>query len=267
MRAKKTATLSQNGFTILELMVATVVLSVVLLIATMTILGVGKLYYKGQNATHTNDTARNILEDVSQHIEFSALSPNLFASPAITGCPTYQLPSGPTVSFWCNSVGSVKVYAYCTDTTRYSFVVGEQFKDGTNHVLWEDTVPSADTANCLPLNVLSLDANGIPKKFSNNQPTGSNGKELLLSGMRLTGFKITQNPSTGAYDITMGVAYGDDDLLTARVVPTPDPSPTIAKHSCSGVPGYCEGLLCRSAIGDQYCATAELTTSVMRRLE
>lgn len=253
-------------------MVATVVLSVVLLIATMTILGVGKLYYKGQNATHTNDTARNILEDVSQHVEFSALSPNLVASPPITSpvvCPLF--PAGSTAtSLWCDSTGGIKVYAYCIDTTRYSFVIGRQFEDGANptpnHVLWEDTIPSASTADCLPLNVLSLDANGIPKRFNGSQPAGTDGKELLLSGMRLTGFEITQNTSTGAYDITVDVAYGDDDLLSAEDMhrPSPDPHPTIQFTQYTPT---VENVHCKSTVGDQFCATANLTTSVMRRLE
>lgn len=240
---------SQSGFTILELMVATVVLSVVLLISTMAIMGVNRLYYKGQNAIHTNDTARNILQDVSKQIEFGAQTPNLAASPAISPCPAAP---NPALSLWCSSTAQGKVYAYCIDTTRYSFALNTQYIDGTNHVLWEDTIAPSDVTNCRPLNVFSLSA-GVPQTTS-GAVAGTNGKELLLPNMRLTGFEIQQNTATGAYNVTVDVVYGSDDLLTA-IPPADANHPTIDLREC------------KSTIGDQFCAVSELQTSAMRRLE
>lgn len=253
--------MTQNGFTILELMVATVVLSVVLLIATMTILGVGKLYYKGQNATRTNDTARNIMADISQHIEFSSQPPLLVASPAITtpsACPIF--PAGSSTSLWCTGSGTSQVYAYCIDTTRYSFVIGQQLKDSANHVLWEDTLSPAAATSCTPVNV----SVPTPSDTVGGGIAGT-GKELLLSGMRLTGFEVAKNLSTGAYDITVDVAYGDDDLLTAAATPPgTDAHPAIKFAQYTPTP---TNIHCLSTVGDQFCATANLSTSVMRRLE
>ncbi|HVS58314.1 MAG TPA: prepilin-type N-terminal cleavage/methylation domain-containing protein [Candidatus Saccharimonadales bacterium] len=241
---------NQSGFTIVELMIATVVLSVALLIATMTIMGVGRLYYKGQNAARTNDTARNAIEEISRQIQFSPDSPNLYAAPKISGCP--NAPGETTQSFWCYETGSGKVYGYCIGNTRYSFALGTQFIDGINHGLWEDTMAGADVTNCKPLDVLHVQGDGTPKT-----PTGAvggtDGKELLLPHMRVMGLEITQNTTTGAYEVTLDVAYGDDDLLNAPTVDTNHPA--LLPQTC------------KTTVGDQFCATANLTTSVTRRLE
>lgn len=248
---------NQNGFTILELMIATVVLSVILLIATMTIMGMGKLYYKGLNATHANDTARNVIADISQHIEFSAQAPVLVRSPKDPSCPVF--PVGSSTSLWCLQVGSSTVYAYCIDSTRYSFVVNTPYTDGINHVLWEDTMNPGVTT-CQPVDVLTA---STP---SDSATLSGSGKELLLPGMRLTGFEIAKNPSTYAYDITVDVAYGDNDLLTLppATAPSPNAHPTVQFATYAPAP---VNIHCKSIVGDQFCATADLSTSVMRRLE
>ena len=61
----------QQGFTIIELMIATSVFSVVLLLCTFGLMQIGKLYYKGISSTRTQKTTRSVLDMLSQDIEFA----------------------------------------------------------------------------------------------------------------------------------------------------------------------------------------------------
>jgi prepilin-type N-terminal cleavage/methylation domain-containing protein len=61
----------QGGFTIIELMVATMVFSIVLLIASNSVVQIGRMYYKGLISSQTQDAARSVLEDVSRTLQLS----------------------------------------------------------------------------------------------------------------------------------------------------------------------------------------------------
>lgn len=240
---------NQQGFTILELMIATVVLSVILLIATLTIFGVGKLYYKGQTTAQTQDTARNVIEQISRQLQFSGDKPNLLNTAPGNSC---------ALSMWCASWaapgGSATVYAYCIGSTRYSFVLNREeipLTDSltatatnatpTYHALWQDTMLPG-TATCNPVNVLT-------KTPADAVTVAGTGKGLLLPNMRLVGFGLTQNPSTSVYDITLNVNYGDDDLLASAQ----GSFPTQYRY-------------CNTTVGDQFCAVSNIHTSAVRRL-
>lgn len=66
---------SQGGFTIVELMIATTVFSVILLIATIGMLTIGRSYYKGITSAAVQNTARAIADDVGQSIQFGGGTP------------------------------------------------------------------------------------------------------------------------------------------------------------------------------------------------
>lgn len=61
---------SESGFTIVELMIATVVFSMVLLVCAYAILHVGRMYYKGMVMNRTQDVARRIVDDVADTVKF-----------------------------------------------------------------------------------------------------------------------------------------------------------------------------------------------------
>lgn len=61
----------QSGFTIIELMIATTVFSVILLICSYAMLQIGRTYYKGITQSRTQNVARAVLDDISQSIQFS----------------------------------------------------------------------------------------------------------------------------------------------------------------------------------------------------
>lgn len=61
----------QNGFTILEMMIAASVFSVILLIAAAGVLSFTNAYYKGVTSTTTQQAARAVLDDVAQNVQVS----------------------------------------------------------------------------------------------------------------------------------------------------------------------------------------------------
>lgn len=61
----------QRGFTIIELMIATTVFSVVLLICSFAMLQIGRTYYKGITMARTQTASRSIMDEISQVIQFS----------------------------------------------------------------------------------------------------------------------------------------------------------------------------------------------------
>ena len=68
-RGAKTS--NQTGFTIVELMIATMVFSVVIFIITAGVLAFTRSYYKGLNSSTTQNTARGVMDAISQAIQFS----------------------------------------------------------------------------------------------------------------------------------------------------------------------------------------------------
>lgn len=105
---------SQKGFTIVELMIATLVFSTVLLVVTVGIIQITRVYYKGLNEAATQDTVRSIADTISQSIQF--------------GGGDVVIPPGKPF--------------FCVGNTQYSYKLGQQLTDGAgNYGLVSGTVP------------------------------------------------------------------------------------------------------------------------------
>lgn len=63
---------NSKGFTIVELMIATTVFGVLMLIASAAVVSIGQQFYKGIVSARTQAVARGITEDVMRSIQFSA---------------------------------------------------------------------------------------------------------------------------------------------------------------------------------------------------
>lgn len=197
---------SQKGFTIIELLIATTVFSVILLIASAAIIQIGRVYYKGLISTKTQETARSVMENVSRDLQFSN-----------------------SKALRVNEADGRKVY--CIGDNRYTYVLGTQVTNGAHGLVQDEAGNGCD-----------------PGDFST-------GKELLGENMRLTRFDISSNDGNRTYQIGLGVAYGDSDLLTT--------------YSADGLTleGNLSDTLCRSGVvGSNFCATSILDTTVKRRL-
>lgn len=62
---------NNKGFTIIELLIATVIFSVVLLVITGAIVQFGRVYYKGIVQSRTQERTRAITDSVSKNLQFS----------------------------------------------------------------------------------------------------------------------------------------------------------------------------------------------------
>lgn len=95
----------QAGFTIVELLVAMTVFSLVLVAAAASIIQIGRMYYKGVITARTQDTSRAIIDEISRSIQFSGEEPT-FA--------TTTDPSGD------------EIHAICFGSTRYTYKIDAQ---------------------------------------------------------------------------------------------------------------------------------------------
>ncbi len=164
----------QAGFTIVELAIATTVFSLVLIVVLYGVLSFTHAYYRGINNSATQNTARSIVSNVSQAIEFSGGIPT---GDAIDATPGHQ-----------------NVTYFCDGSNVYVYQPGVQFSGSptlTSPGLYEKPASPGCTFD----------------------GTLSGGRELLAKGMRVAVLTVQQNTSSKAYMIAVRLALGDDDLL------------------------------------------------------
>lgn len=223
----------QDGFTIIELLIATAVFSMVLLVLTAGVLSIGRSYQRGVIETRTHTTARAIVDEVSQAMQFSGPD-----SKGTDGTPLNSAPAG--------SLG------YCIGSKVYSFKQGVQVT-GTTHALVSHPVNPA--ASC-------GSASAIPQNLPSTAAPGS--LELLSDKMRLSKFDVRRVTGTDLYTITIRIVYGENDLICSpsTVSNTCNTDTPITATELSAGDINCKNI--RS--GTQFCAATELTTTVQKRI-
>lgn len=239
-RTKPTA---NRGFTIVELMIALSVLSVLLITVTMILIQIGALYSKGVNAANLQTINRNIVADLSSQLQFSGTAP-VGCTPQANPPTCYADSVNDTGSIDGGGSWAATVYSYCIGSTRYSYVLNHELgTDSSNnqitrHVLWRDTL-SPTATGCPALKILSQDA---PTDASSQ----GDGYEVLSNHMRLTRFDIEPtSSSSGIYNIDVWMAFGDSDLVQ-----------TAANGLAS----------CRGGSGTQFCVPSNISTQVIGRV-
>lgn len=223
--------LANSGFTIIELMIATTVFSLVLLLCTFGLLQVSRVYYKGITGSKVQETLRTITDEVSRAIQFD-------------GGSVVPTPS---------SVTAGSQFVFCISDQRYSVVTGRQLVDGNpdpalsqvRHALVVDTVVGCN-AGTTPQDPMAASVNG---------------RELLAPRMRLVKFEVLDK-GDNLYAVNARVAYGDNDLLCSPAANDCNSS----TPSSTAILGN-NDLTCKNIrAGTQFCAVAELNTVVQKRL-
>lgn len=224
----------QRGFTIVELMIATLVFSVILVLITTGVIHFTNSYYRGINSSTTQNTTRTIIDTVSQAIQFGGGQFDLSAS-------------GGTVT------------TYCVKNYQFDFVIGKQVVTSspgatrTYNALYKSSPPVAGGGGCT-----ARALSGI---------TG--GAELLGQHMRLTKFAIVPLANS-LFAIDVGVAYGDDDLLCDATIAPSSPygcGPNAASFTAASQIAAAGRIACKSQTGSQFCAVSELSTTVQSRVQ
>lgn len=170
-----------KGFTIIELMVATTVFSVLLLVVTFGILQISRVYYRGITEANTQDTARRVSDIISQSIQFSG---------------------GEIITTVGNPDPGVS-YQFCLGNEQFSYTTGYQVSDNPNSSLFQ-------THHALVQRTLAGCSSGSTPQ--NVRQESITGRELLDPRMRLAKLNVIQQ-SPGLYRVEVRVVYGDDDLL------------------------------------------------------
>ena len=177
---------SSNGFTIIELLIATTVFSLVLLLCSAGLIHVGRTYNKGLTTARTQEAARSIIDEISRSIQFSGGT--------IATTPTQRSDGTP--------------YVFCIGSQRYTVVTDRQLKDQLSgatqfgNVLVTDAFAGCSAGSpALPLTSSSFSIASVP-----------GARELLSPNMRIARLEVNSIGSD-LYRIIIRVVHGDDDLL------------------------------------------------------
>lgn len=230
----------QKGFTIVELLIATAILSTILLLVTVLMINIGNLYYKGINQARIQDNVRSLTDEISQRLQLG--------------------------DSWLPAAGDHNEHAYCIGPTRYTYVLYRQISatpDATQsrHVLWRDDNPN-------PGSCLITGSSNVDLTSNTPSPPNLHGTELITPHSRLTDFTIT-GTSPDPYQVTVGAAYGDNDLLCDSRAANDCAFNGLSGHMNDIISGGVVpsgSILCKGSIGNQFCATSKLDTSAVRRL-
>lgn len=165
---------NQAGFTIVELMIATMVFSVILVVITMGVMYFTHSYYKGVYATMTQNAARDISDSVTQAVQFG------------TGEPDTYIDTGDT-----------SLSHFCAGGYVFVFKLGEEYiaGNGSTGMYMQPMSGSCDNSAA-----------------DNTPTTTAKRRQLLGNHMRVAYLNFEGN--AGLYTLDLKVAYGGWDLLS-----------------------------------------------------
>ena len=169
-----------EGFTIIELLVATAVFATVLIVVTTGILQFSRVYYRGVTEANTQTAARTVVDLISQSIQFN----------------------GGAVSNTPGAVVAGNSYDFCVGSSEYSYRPGYKLVDKT---------PGTNETNH-SLVVRQVSGCTGPTGGQDLSSASVTGRELLSPNMRLANVTVT-NVSGDLYKVQVRVVFGDDDLL------------------------------------------------------
>jgi prepilin-type N-terminal cleavage/methylation domain-containing protein len=173
---------TQKGFTIVELMIATTVFSVVLLVASSGVINIGKMYYKGINSSATQEVARNLIQELTQDFELSG-------------------------GFYRKLPQTGGYDGFCIGSHLYTYRIDQKINNsGTGHAL-----VVRDEADC------ESDSTQVPDDFIINN---TQWRELLGPNMRVHLLDIVPDrvDKPQAAKISIKILSGDDDLFNNNLV-------------------------------------------------
>lgn len=181
---------NQKGFTILELMIATMVFGVMLVLLSTVVVSVTRLFYKGVATARTQQAARTVSEEIGRTIQFAP-------SGSLTVAPPQPVPPPPPAPAPNPALAPTQPGRICIDRRGFYYILGIQLSElaGPNRATRTTILQTGcdDTMDIAAFNA-------------------STESELLGKDMRLSKLEVVPLPNNG-YRITAKVSYGDDDLL------------------------------------------------------
>ncbi len=226
---------SEKGFTIVELVIATLVFSTVILVVTGAIVRFTTNYQKALAQNTTQNAVRNIVDGIAESIQFKR--DKVTTLEGINGAQ-----------------------GYCVGTARYSYMPYRELKqeEPDKHAF----VMERNLANnCPPGKTLNLD-DALP----------ADSTELLSPNMRITKFNISRSSSNDLWTVTLRVVYGDDEVLcNPDVSGDCEDLSNISSHlDDQGDPNDpndgSANITCKPHLGADFCAVSELSATLEPRL-
>jgi prepilin-type N-terminal cleavage/methylation domain-containing protein len=173
-----------KGFTVVELMIATTVFSLILLICTTAIIQIGRVYYKGVTSAHTQEVARTIMDEISRSLQFTdgGITPTPAPAPGTT-------------------------QVFCAGNKQYSYILGNQLTDVI-------PPPAGKAKNALVSEDITGACGSVPRDLINGVTGGVNLREHLDLNMRLAVLEVRElTPGSNLWAVHVQVVTGDDDVL------------------------------------------------------
>lgn len=216
----------ESGFTIIELLIATAVFSMVLVIVTMGFMSLSNAYFKSTVTAATQSTTRDIADTLGKAIQFSGPLPQF---------GTKDLPSG------------VKLYQICANNRKFFFVPNVVYLGGEateeNPGLYVQPYSNTCDAEILDKN---------------------KGTQLLGENMSIANLDISYF-SNLTYTIKLRVMYGQQDMFCSatpsRFAVACDGSP--GSNAIFG--RMIDSLRCKTD-DNYFCAVATSDTTVKKRM-
>ena len=233
-----------SGFTIVELMLASMVFSLVMLAALTGFMLVGRIFYQGVTLTQTQNTAQKIVNDISANIS-TADSTNGVTGPV----QSFKIDNANHYTYYC--VGQARytyTYTYDSSGNQIPIQVNSSNKpnygdgsQGGNFGLLRDILPGSSP--CAP----PCWKSGSFNNCVSGDVQFINPVEMLASDMRLSAFNIDPAANQpGLYKMSLTVTYGNDSDLN---------NPDSAQPACVGGTSH-----------NQFCAVVALNTSIYQGL-
>jgi prepilin-type N-terminal cleavage/methylation domain-containing protein len=204
-RQKRVGRADSTGFTIIELLVATTVFSIVLMVILASFLQIGRMFYKGISVSNTQETARSVVESISDDMKLSQ-------------------------SFIPTANYNTTAKYFCVGDHRYVYNI-DHVKVGQGDVTGPQPVS--------PRGIIESTVNGCPPPSS---AAGTNVQQLLGPDMQLNDFSVAC-PTLNNCNIHIHIVfYGFDDSVFNS---SSHPDDTSSDHSAAinDADAYCSGSL------------------------
>jgi prepilin-type N-terminal cleavage/methylation domain-containing protein len=191
-----------SGFTIIELLIATIIFSMILIVILSAFLQVGRMFYKGISMANTQEAARRVAEDVIEDVHFAQeVSPITSSSGDPTG----------NTKYFC--IGYHR-YTYNLKQKVTTANIGNEFI-GVQKATFNGTCP---------------DPAAVPATAANNLT------QLLGPDMQLNNFNL--NCSTKLCDVSLHIIFygADNGVFSSPSNPTATPAQALLEPDaqCSG---------------------------------
>lgn len=114
---------NSRGFTILELMISTMVFSTIVLLVTGVIVSLSRQYYGGLSRARTQEVARTIAEEIAKNIQYSRSTPQ--------------------------NISNASAMGWCIGANRYAYLLGQEVNGSMGGIVRStgcDTITSAPNA-------------------------------------------------------------------------------------------------------------------------